>query len=77
MEDNPESYNTVDLYSGYMAEFAASTNAVTYAINEFNEVVNDYNTFIQTFPNVIFLGEKVTFEPYSLANYNATLPTFN
>ena len=77
MEDNSESYNTVDLYSGYMGEFAASTNAVTYAIREFNEVVNDYNTFIQTFPNVIFLGEKVTFEPYSLANYNATLPTFN
>ena len=77
MEDNPESYNTVDLYAGYMAEFAASTNAVTYAITEFNGVVNDYNTFIQTFPNVIFLGGKVTFEPYSLANYNATLPTFN
>lgn len=77
MEDNPESYNTVSLYSGYMAEFSASTNMVTTTIGEYNKKVNTYNTHIQRFPNNIFVGSKDIYQSYNLENYNLTLPTFN
>jgi len=77
MEDNPDSYNTVSLYSGYMAEFAASTNKVRFDIGEFNAAARSYNTHIQTFPNNIFVGTRQTISEYSLTNYNATLPSFN
>jgi len=77
MEDNPASYQTVNLYAGFMAEFSASTNAVTYSIETFNSHVNIYNTFIQTFPNVIFLSNKTPYKIWALTNYNSTLPTFN
>lgn len=77
MEVNPDSYNTVTLYEGYLAEFSASTNAVIYKIEEFNALITSYNVFIQTFPNVIFLQGKTVFEAYNLSYYNAELPTFN
>lgn len=77
MEDNPDSYNTVSLYSGYMGEFSASTNAVRFDIGEYNGAVRNYNTHIQTFPNNMFVGGREPLTEYSLANYNATLPTFN
>lgn len=79
MEDNPESYNTITLYEGYLGEFSASTNAVVYAIDEFNDAVLEYNTFVQVFPNVLFLKGKVLLATYNYNpdNYNPTLPTFN
>lgn len=79
MEDNPDSYNTIGLYEGYLAEFSASTNAVVYSMNEYNKAVNEYNTFIEIFPNVIFLSNKVPFEnyTYNITNYSDTLPTFH
>lgn len=77
MEDNPSTYNTVTLYSGFMGEFSAKTNAVNYAIDEFNRKVNAYNTHIEIFPHVIFLSGKTSFATWPVANYNATLPTFN
>lgn len=77
MEDNPSSYNTVDLYSGYMAEFAASTNAVIVAVTTYNSEVNAYNTHIATFPNLIFLQGKTPYETWAVTYYNTTLPTFN
>lgn len=77
MEDNPASYQTVNLYAGYMGEFAASTNAVTYAINEYNDVVAVYNTHIAIFPNVMFLRSKTPFATWNPPNYATTLPTFN
>lgn len=77
MEDNPASYNTVNLYAGFMGEFSAKTNAVNFAIDEFNRKVNLYNTHIEIFPNIIFLSGKTTYTSWPVANYNATLPTFN
>jgi LemA protein len=79
MEDNPDSYNTIGLYEGYLAEFSASTNAVVYSMNEYNKAVNEYNTFIEIFPNVMFLSNKVPFEnyTYTITNYSDTLPTFH
>lgn len=77
MEDNPDSYNTVSLYSGFMGEFSASTNAVRFEIGEYNKAVREYNVHIQTFPNQIFVGGRTVLSEYSLTNYNATLPTFN
>ena len=77
LEDNPATYQTVNLYADFMGEFSASTNAVTYAIESFNQKVNLYNTHIQTFPNLIFLSKKTPYKIWSLDNYNATLPTFN
>lgn len=77
MEDNPASYNTVNLYGGYMAEFAASTNMVTTAITTYNSAVTAYNNHIKTFPNVIFVGGRTTYDIWPLTNYNSTLPTFN
>lgn len=76
MEANPETYQTVNLYAGFMSEFSASTNAVTYAIETFNEKVNVYNTHIQTFPNLIFLSKKVPYVIWSLENFRLELPTF-
>jgi len=76
MENNPDSYNTVSLYSGFMSEFSASTNAVLNAIETFNESVESYNNHIQKFPNNMFLGEKEPYTSYSIENYNTTLPTF-
>lgn len=76
MEDNPDSYNTVGLYSGFMSEFTASTNAVTYSINIYNGNVTTYNTHIRTFPNVIFVGSRPVYTPYELTYYNVALPTF-
>ena len=77
MEDNPDSYNTVSLYIGYLDEFTASTNRVINDIGTYNEAVKEYNTHIQIFPNVIFVGSREKYTQYSTANYNATLPTFN
>lgn len=77
MEQNPESYNTVSLYAGFAGEFSASTNAVLTAIEDFNKTVREYNDHIQTFPNVLFLGDKTPQQSYSVSNYNASLPTFN
>ncbi|HZJ89623.1 MAG TPA: LemA family protein [Bacilli bacterium] len=77
MEDNPASYNTVTLYAGFMGEFSAKTNAVNFAIDEFNRKVNLYNTHIEIFPHIIFLSGKTSFTTWPVANYNATLPTFN
>lgn len=77
MEDNPSSYNTVNLYSGFMGEFSASTNTVLNEIRTYNASVRDYNTHIQRFPNKIFLSGKVAKAQYDVPNYNAELPTFN
>lgn len=77
MEDNPDDLNPIDLYEGFMGEFAASTNVVLYNIESFNQSAREYNVFIQTFPNNMFLQGKTTFETYSVANYNTTLPTFS
>lgn len=77
MEDNPASYQTVNLYGGFMGEFAASTNAVTYAINEYNDIVAVYNTHIEIFPNIIFLTNKTPFATWTPPNYDTELPTFN
>lgn len=76
MEDNPDSYNTVNLYSGYMAEFSASTNAVTTAILKYNTSVTDYNNHIEKFPNNLLVGTRDKHVPYEVTNYNASLPTF-
>lgn len=76
MEDNPDSYNTVGLYAGFMDEFSASTNLVTGSIMVYNEAVTSYNTHVQTFPNNIFVGGRVLYAPYELTNYNVELPTF-
>jgi LemA protein len=77
MEDNPSEYSTVNLYSGYMAEFAASTNAVIVAVTTYNKEVNAYNTHIGTFPNLIFLQGKTPYETWVVPNYDTTLPTFH
>lgn len=77
MEDNPNSYNTVNLYGGFMAEFAASTNTVTEEIRTYNSKVNAYNTHIRVFPNVIFLSQKTPYAVWVLTNYSAELPQFN
>ncbi len=76
MEDNPDSYNTVSLYSDFISEFTASTNAVTFMINTYNGTVTDYNTHIKTFPNIIFVGGRAIYNSYELTNYNVELPTF-
>jgi len=76
MEDNPDSYNTVGLYSGFMAEFSASTNLVTGSIMVYNSAVTSYNTHIKTFPNNIFVGGRTPYTAYELTNYNVSLPTF-
>lgn len=76
MEDNPASYNTVNLTAGFMSEFSASTNVVLNAIEEYNETVRDYNNHIQQFPNNVFLGNKTTHKSYAISNYNAEFPTF-
>ncbi|OQA38112.1 MAG: NADP-dependent 3-hydroxy acid dehydrogenase YdfG [Parcubacteria group bacterium ADurb.Bin316] len=76
MEDNPDSYNTVSLYSGFISEFTASTNAVTFMIITYNGTVTDYNTHIKTFPNIIFVGGRAIYNSYELTNYNVELPTF-
>lgn len=75
--DNPASYNTVSLYSGFASDFSASTNAVLNAIDYYNDSVRDYNNHIQTFPNFLFLGNKTPYQSYSISNYNTQLPTFN
>lgn len=77
MEDNPDSYNTVGLYSGFMAEFSASTNLVTGAIIIYNAAVTDFNTHIKTFPNNIFVSGLSAYTPYELSYYNVTLPSFD
>lgn len=77
MEDNPASYNTVNLYSGFMSEFSASTNVVIESIRDYNDKVTRYNNHIQTFPNNLFLKGRITYSTYEIENYNTTLPTFN
>lgn len=77
VEDNPTSYNTTGLYASALAEFNASTNAVLFAINQYNASVTRYNNHVKTFPNNIFVGSNGTYEPYEVANYNTTLPSFN
>lgn len=77
MENNPSSYNTVNLYSGYMAEFSAATNVVTNAILTYNSSVTAYNNHIERFPNNLFLGAREAHKPYSVENYNKPLPKFN
>lgn len=77
MEDNPGSYNTVNLYAGFMAEFAASTNVVTESIRTYNGKANVYNTHIKIFPNLIFLSGKTPYAIWALTNYTSELPTFN
>lgn len=77
MEDNPSSYNTVSLYAGFNAEFAASTNLVTETIITYNSYVTAYNNHIQTFPNNIFTGARTAYSIWPLSFYSSTLPTFN
>lgn len=77
MEDNPGEYNTVGLFSQHLAEVSASTNVVTNRISAYNSKATAYNTHIQIFPNMIFLGGKTPYAIWALTNYNATLPTFN
>ncbi len=77
MEDNPSSYNTVNLYAGFMSEFSASTNVVTNAIILYNGYVSSYNNHIQQFPNNLFVGTRTPYTPYNVSNYNTQLPTFN
>lgn len=77
MEDNPSAWNTVGLTAGFMSEFAASTNAVTYAINTYNETVAKYNITISVFPNKIFLGGFPEINDYVMPEFNTELPTFN
>lgn len=77
MEDNPSSYNTVNLYAGFMSEFSASTNAVVYAITQYNTSVTSHNNHIQMFPNNLFVGSNGTYAAFELTNYNTPLPTFN
>jgi len=77
VEDNPSSYNTTGLYASALAEFNTSTNAVLYAITQYNASITSYNNHIKTFPNNIFVGSNKSYTPYEVANYNTTLPTFN
>jgi LemA protein len=77
MEDNPSSYNTVNLYAGFMSEFSAATNVVTNAILTYNSYVTSYNNHIQQFPNSLFVGTRTPYTPYNVSNYNTQLPTFN
>ncbi len=78
LEDNPGQWNTINLSAGFMAEFAASTNAVTFAINSYNAALTDYNTFIALFPNNLFTGGFARNDDfYTPPNFNTDLPTFN
>ncbi|WP_025725241.1 LemA family protein [Acholeplasma granularum] len=77
MEDNPSSYNTVNLYQNAISEFNASTNMVLNSIVVFNTSVTSYNNHIKTFPNNIFVGNQTKMVPYEVSHYNTPLPTFN
>lgn len=76
MEDNPDTYQTVGLVSGYLAEISASTNFITTSIRTYNQKVTDYNVHIKTFPNIMFLGGRIAFQLYTVTNYNTPLPQF-
>ena len=77
MEDNPASYNTVNLYQGFLSEFSAATNVVLNRILEYNRAVLAFNNHIETFPNLLFVGNETRKQTYAVDNYNTTLPTFN
>ncbi len=77
LEDNPAAWNTIGLTSGFMAEFSASTNAVTFAINNYNEKVATYNILVSIFPNKLFLGGFKEIDDYVVPIFETTLPTFN
>jgi len=77
VENNPSSYNTTGLYASALADFNASTNAVLYAITQYNASVTSYNNHIKTFPNNLFVGSNATYAPYEVTNYNTSLPSFN
>lgn len=78
MEDNPTSWNTISLTQDFMSEFSASTNAVTYSIDNYNKTIKEYNNFISVFPNNLFTSkfEKNT-KQYIAPNFNTELPKFN
>lgn len=77
LEDNPNSYQTTNLYAAAIAEFSASTNSVTFSITSYNSAVTAYNTHIQVFPNMLFLGSKTPFTTWVVPTYSTTLPTFS
>jgi len=56
IEDNPGTYQTVDLYNQYMASAVASTNAVTFARETYNDNVEAYRNTIESFPGNLILG---------------------
>ncbi len=45
-----------DQFLSLQAELSGTENRIAVARNDFNSVVQDYNTFIRTFPNSLFSG---------------------
>lgn len=77
MEDNPGSWNTNALMSGYMAEFSADTNRLFNTITEYNTSVSEYNRIISTFPNKIFLKSFAKNNDLFVPAFETAVPTFN
>lgn len=75
MEDNPGNWTTVGITSAFLAEYNASTNAVSFAINQYNETVFLYNSFLRKFPNnMVSFGYELK-NAYSLpSEFVLTLP---
>lgn len=56
IEDNPDTYSTVGLYTQYMNNATASTNAVSFARQAYNDSVIAFRNLVQSFPGNIILG---------------------
>lgn len=57
LEDNPNNWTSIGLTSKLIDEFNATTNALTYAIDNYNKSRYDYNLFIVLFPQKLFLNK--------------------
>lgn len=77
MEDNPSSYNTVGLYSGFASEFSRDSNVALNLMMAYNKAVRSYNNHIKTYPNFLFFMSYDKKIGYVVDNYNTELPTFH
>src|SRR5690606_29310115 len=73
MEDNPSNWTTVGITSAFLAEYNASTNSVSFAINQYNETVFLYNSFLRKFPNNVFAFGFELKNAYSLPSEFVTV----
>lgn len=55
IEDNPNTYIATNAYMNYMAEISASTNMIASTKLQYNDSVNAFNTFLQSFPRNLYL----------------------